>query len=143
MAKKKSAKSKQAGSSKPKVSAVIACDAIQQDVASGKTSLLGVFDRLLIRKPEQRFRQIAVYTKLVGGKGKHRVGSAIKLPGTKLEFFKDTPVDLEESGYIQGTLIIGSLNVEKEGVCKIYATLDGKTIGNPCSISIVHLSETE
>ena len=150
MAKKKAKTSKKISSKpslreKPKVVSVVACDSIvQQQAPSGKTMLVGVFDRINVTNPKRPFRPFSVMTKLFGGSGKFRVGIQIQTPSRakKQHTEDDVEINCSPEEMIQGIMTVASLDVSEDGFVNFFVTLDGKRAGIPCPVKIVHI-ETE
>jgi len=128
---------------KPKVVAIVACDSIMQQLPAGKPALVGVFDKIQVTDPTKPFRPFTLMTKLFGGNGKFQVGMRIEAPSGVTTVGSDEEIDCDPEDIHQGTMTIGALDVSKPGMVRIYVTIDGKKIGNPCPIKIVHVKQKE
>lgn len=129
---------------KPQVVAIIACDSIVQQMPSGKPALIGVFDSIQITDPKKPFRPFTLMTKLYGGNGKFRVGLRIETPnGVTQNRSSDEEIVCDPGAIHLGTVAIRGLDVSRPGMTKIYVTIDGKRIGGPCPIKIIHVKQVE
>lgn len=140
---RKKTKKKPSRTKKPTVTAVVACDSIMQQMPIGKPILAGVFDNISVADPKKPFRPFTVMMKLLGGNGIFRIGLHIEAPsrakrdpGSEQEIDCGSPEDIHT-----GTMLISGLDVSKEGMVKIFVTVDGKKSGNPCAIMIVHADD--
>ena len=61
------------GTPAPVVLAMVLCDAIHQDPATRKCTLLGTFSTINVRKFPATHRQLAVHVALTDGRGKTRI----------------------------------------------------------------------
>jgi hypothetical protein len=128
-------------SERPTMLYMVACDAASRDPASGKETLYGVFEKILMSQlPGVYARPISVLAKLRGGAGEHEISFDVlgpdgrRLPDSETTTSKVTFVKGESAAV---NVQIMGLTLLKAGTYKFVVKCDGRLIGSPCEIEVI------
>lgn len=126
---------------------MVACDAVSRDPASGKETLYGVFEKILMSQlPGVYARPISVFAKLHGGSGEHEISFDVlgpdnhPLPDSETTTSKVTFVK-GQSGVVNVQIV--GLTLARAGIYKFVVKCDGRPIGSPCEIEVIKQKPTQ
>lgn len=116
---------------KPNCKAILLCDQVIVDSMSGKTSLIGLFDRFNLRKYPVRLPPFWAFLQLVDGIGRYELGVEIRdlREGDATIARMRMPVEFpERTNRMNVQFAVGGLPLAHPGVYDFIVSADGKEI---------------
>jgi len=128
------AKSKQ---KQPEMKAFLACEIASKDDASGKVSLLSIFDLIWAEQFPGLFRPFCLYAKVASGSGKHEIHvEGTGADGKPFGAARKVKLKFNAAGTADLIIQIGLMPLAGPGVVTLKLFMDGKQVGWPCEIQV-------
>ncbi len=115
---------------------LVACDGVARDPNTGKATLYGLFDRLIVEKVPSPAGGFSVYAKL-GGYGKYPISIDLVRPDGSADLLLEATIDIPKTGYAQVHAIIAGIEMKQYGRHWIQVKSGRRKVGSPYSLEIV------
>ena len=122
----------------PELMYIVACDAATRDPSSGKASLFGIFEGFTVSDVPATLAPFAVFAKMRGGTGKHRISFDIIDPdGNRLKG-SGSVIDATLKANAVSEMIVHVMRMEfpKTGIYQVVFRSGRRWIGKPLEIPV-------
>ena len=118
-----------------KVIHLVVCDGVARDPNTGKATLYGLFDRLVIEKIPSSAGGFSVFAKL-SGYGKYPIKVDLVRPNGSADSLLEATIDIPKSGYAHVHAIVTGIEMKQYGQHWIQVKSGRRKVGSPCPLEI-------